>query len=346
MRKFHVVALALSFALVATGCPKKGGKKPDPKQGTATKPVKKPKKTPKGPNALPEDKAWASGQVEGVALEVKTELVVPGLRGAGKASDAPSTAMTQTMHVTGGRGRIIETTEKGYIPKGTELRYNEETKKYVLADPAKKQYWTMTGSQLGNVMEGGPELKRSDFDIKITDTKEKAKIAGFDTVKTEAEISFKWNVKTKGGDKSGKIKVKLGIWHSADAKLGDKQGDTLIALMAIPFQDAASQKVVDALKKRIKFPVKWAMEFIQEGGKKEKGEAFPKLVSTATKVEVKKLNKADFAWPPAGYKPATGPYTFGEGGQTVGEDVLGALPVKKGKAPKGVEPVEGKKKGT
>ncbi len=343
MRRFTLVALVASMSLVMVGCPKKG--KDPGKTGKPSKKVNKPKPKPKAksPNALPADKAWASGNTKGVTLEVKTELKVPGLTGDQKAKDAPpATAMTQTMHVTDGRGVVVETTEKGHIPKGTELRYNAATKKYVLADPAKKQFWAMTGSQLGNVMEGGPELKRSNFAVTITDTKDKAKIAGFDCVKSNAEIAFDWKVKTKSGAKTGKIKVKLELWHTADAKLNDKWGDTLIALMAIPFQDKDSQKVVDELNKTIKFPVKWAMEFVQEGGKKEKGESFPKLVTTATKVEVKDLPKNAFQWPPDGYKPAMGPYTFGEGGQTLGEGDLGKLPAKEGKKPEGVEPVDGK----
>ena len=343
MRRFTVVALAASLALVATGCPKKKKKDPVKGKGPGTAKADKPKPKPKSPNALPADKAWASGKTKGVTLMVKTELKVPGLTGDAKAKDAPpASAMTQTMHVTDGRGVVVETTEKGHIPKGTELRYNAATKKYVLADPAKKQYWAMTGSQLGNVMEGGPELKRSNFAIKITDTKEKAKVAGFDTIKSDAEISFDWKVKTKTGEKTGKIKVKLALWHTADAKLNDKWGDTLIALMAIPFQDKDSEKVVNELKAKIKFPVKWAMEFVQEGAKQEKGESFPKLVTTATKVELKELDKAAFQWPPANYKPAMGPYTFGEGGQTLGEGDLGKLPAKEGKKPAGVEPVDGK----
>lgn len=344
MRRFQIVALAVSLALVA-GCPPKKKKTDDPGKGTAKvdKPVKKPVKKPAGPNALPADKEWTTGQVDGVALDVVTTLVVPGLK-VDKKAGGPTTAMSQTMHVTDGRGRIVETTENGHIPKGTELRYNATTKKYVLADPAKKQYWAMTGSQLSNVMEGGPELKRENFTVTVSDTKDKEKVADFDTIKSDAVISFDWKVKTKDGDKSGKIKVKLAIWHSADAKLKDGWGDTLIALMAIPFQDAASQKVVDELKKKIKFPVKWAMEFIQEGGTQQKGEAFPKLVSTASKVEIKKLDKASFAWPPAGYAPAMGPYTFGEGGQTASEGDLAKLPAGKGKAPKNVEPVDSKDK--
>ncbi len=342
MRRFYVVALAVSFALVATGCPKK--KSPAKKPGTGTAKATKPKpKEVKSPNALPADKAWATGKTKGVTLAVKTELKVAGMVVGKKAKDAPPTnAMTQIMHVTEGRGVVIETTENGPIPKGTELRYSAVAKKYVLADPAKKQYWAMTGSQLGNVMEGGPELTRSNFAITVTDTKEKAKIAGFDTVRSDAIISFDWKVKTKKGDKKGKIKVKLALWHSADAKLSDAWGDSLISLMAIPFQDVDSQKVVDELKKKIKFPVKWAMEFVQEGGKQEKGESFPKLVTTATKIEVTDLDKSAFQWPPVAYKPAMGPYTFGEGGQTMGEGDLGKLPAKEGKKPAGVEPVDGK----
>lgn len=345
MRRFFVVPVALSLALAVTGCPQK---KKDPAKGKAKvtdkkTDVKKTAPPPKkaNPNALPADTAWTSGNTKGAALELETKLDVPGLKGEGKKG-AADTAMTQTMWVTEGRGRVIFTTAKSYIPENTELRYNDATKKYVLADPAKKNYWAMTGSQLGNTLEGGPELKRSNYNVTVTDTKDKAKIAGFDAIKSDCVISFDYSVKMKSGEKSGKVTVNLAIWHSADAKLADAWGDTMLALLAIPFQDAEGQKVVDELKKKIKFPVKWAMEFKQEGDKQEKGEAFPKLVTAATKIEVKDLEKSGFAWPPAGFEPAAGPYTFGEGGQTATEDDLKKLPAKEGTPPKNVEPVDSK----
>ena len=348
MRRLYVAALAMSVALVVTGCPKEPKKEPaksptvadTPKAADTPKTPAAPKPTA-SPNTLPADGAWATGAAKGAALELETRLEVPGLKAKEDKAGAAS-VMTQTMWVTTGRGRVIFTTAKSYIPENTELRYNAEKKRYVLADPAKKTYWAMSGSELGNTLEGGPSLKRSGYSLKVTDSKEKAKVAGVDTVRSDAEIAFDWTVKTKAGDKSGKIKVRLAIWHSADAKLDEKWGDTMISLLAFPFQDAEGQKIVDELKGKIKFPVKWAMEFIQEGGKQEKGEAFPKLVTTATKLEIKELDKAGFAWPPAGFGPAAGPYTFSEGGQTATEDDLKKLPAKAGKAPKGVEPVDGK----
>lgn len=339
MRRIYGLVMTLSLALVVTGCPEKKKAKPaDPGKTPAVK-KETPKSAAANPNTLPEDKAWATGKLKGVTLAVKTELVIPGM---GDAKAAPATAMTQTMEVVEGRGRATETTEKGHIPKGTELRYNAVAKKYVMTDPAKKMYWAMTGSQLANVMEGGPELKRSNYVVKITEGKEKEKVAGYDATKVNAEISFDWEVKSKDGPKKGKIKVNLGIWHTADAKFNEKWGDTLIALMAIPFQDKDSQKVVNDLNKAVKFPVKWEMEFVQEGAKQEKGESFPKLVSTATKIDIGEIDKASFQWPPAGFNPATGPYTFGEGGQTATEDDLGKLPAKEGTPPKNVEPVDDK----
>jgi len=339
MRRLHVVVFAVGLALVATGCPPKkngGGKKP----GTSTKPVTKPTKKPtQNPNALPEDKAWAAGKVQGASVELETRVDVKGMGGKGGA-----VMMTQTMWVTDDRGKVVFTTEKSEIPKGTELRYNGTAKKYVLADPGKKMYWSMTGGQLGNLLEGGPEMTRSNYTIKVTETKEKAKVAGLDTIKSDVELGFEWKVKAKD-EKSGKIMVKMAIWHTADAKYKEGWGDTMIALLSIPFQDAAGQAVVDELKKKIKFPVKWTMEVTQQGkakDAKEKNEAL-KLVMTATKVEVAELDKAGFAWPPAGFAPATGPYQFadglGGGNAAIDKDAAGKLPAKKGKKPANVEPV-------
>ena len=95
--------------------------------------------------------------------------------------------------------------------------------------------------------------------------------------------------------------------------------------------------MVDTLKTKVKFPVKWAMEVINEGAKKEDGEQNPKLVTIATSVEVKEVDKAGLAYPPAGFAAATGPYVFGDGKQTATEDLLGKVPPKPGKPPKDVD---------
>jgi predicted small lipoprotein YifL len=343
MRRSTLIVMAACLALAVTGCKKKGPAKDPSKKPADTKNGKKPDKKPDkkpaaGPNALPVDKAWASGKIKGAALELATRVEIPGMKGVKDAGGGNTE--TQMIWVTAGRGRIIFTTKKSYVPENTELRYNADKKKYVLTHPVKKEYWAMTGGQLGNTLEGGPELKRSAYKVEIKDTDKKAKIADIDTKLTNASIAFDWKVKTKSGEKSGKMNVKLSIWHSGDKKFDAKWGDTLMSLLAIPFQDKEGQAIVDQLNKKVGFPVKWAMEFVQEGGKKEKGESYPKLITTASKVEVKELDKAGFAWPPAGLKPAGGPYTFGDGGQTMGEDDLKKLPAKKGKKPKNVEPVK------
>ncbi|MBW2734103.1 MAG: hypothetical protein JRH20_17075, partial [Deltaproteobacteria bacterium] len=145
---------------------------------------------------LPADTAWASGNTKGAALELETRLDVPGLQGEGKTGPAAS-AMTQTMWVTKERGRVIFTTKDSYIPENTELRYNDAKKMYVLADAAKKSYWAMTGAQLGNTLEGGPQLTRENYKLTVVDTKEKATIAGFEAIKSDAEISFDYKVKER-----------------------------------------------------------------------------------------------------------------------------------------------------
>jgi hypothetical protein len=241
------------------------------------------------------------------------------------------------MIVSDERGRMVFTNEDSYIPKGTELRYKPGDK-YVLADPTKKQYWVMTGGELGNLLEGGPGMMRSDYAISITETKEKETVAGIEAVRSDAAIGFAWSVKTKSGDKSGKIKVNLAIWHSADPKFKEPWGKMMIDFLAVPFQDPQGQKVVDELKSKIKFPVKWAMEVINEGAKLEAGEKPPKLVTSALSVDVKDVPRADLSYPPPGLTLAAGPYVFGAGGQTAPEEILAKLPAKKGTPPKDVEP--------
>lgn len=337
MCRVRAVALLAAVSLLGA-CPKKKPAEPAEPAGRGTE---EPAQPAAGPG-LAADKDYAAGDVQAAVLELETKLDIPGFGDQAAADEAVKQAqaastLTQTMQIADQRGRMIFTNEDSYIPKDTELRYKPGDK-YVLADPGKKQYWVMTGGELGNLLEGGPGMSRSDYAISITDTKEQQTVAGIEAVRSDAQIGFAWAVKTKSGDKSGKIKVNLSIWHSADAKFKEPWAKMMIDFLAVPFQDPAGQKVVDELKSKIKFPVKWAMEVINEGNKLEQGEQPPKLVTAALSVEIKDVPRANLAYPPAGFTFAAGPYTFGEGGQTIDEEILGKLPAKKGTPPKNVEP--------
>lgn len=345
MHRIRLVALLAAVAMLG-GCPKK---KPDESptpnaQGGATQEPAK----PAAPQGLAADKDFATGTVQAAVLDLETKLDVPGFGDSAPADEAVKKAqaastLKQSMQIADDRGRMVFTNEDSYIPKGTELRYKPGDK-YVLADPAKKSYWAMTGGELGNLLEGGPGMVRSDYTIAVTDSKEKETVAGIEAVRSDAQIGFGWNVKTKTGDKSGKIKVNLSIWHSADPKFKEPWAKMMIDFLAVPFQDPAGQKVVDELKSKVKFPVKWSMEVINEGSKLEKDEKPPKLVTAALSVDIKDVPRVDLAYPPAGFALATGPYTFGEGGQTATEEILAKLPAKQGTPPKDVEPPTDDKK--
>jgi len=342
MKTLHVLAALLSLAVLAAGCPKKGEETKDEKKQVVQKPAKE-----LAPGALPADTEYASGNVSALAMEVQTKLDVAmtaGDKADGELKKAQEASVTtQTMTVSDDRGKLVFTTPDFYVPMGTELRYNPARKKYVLADPSKKQYWSMSGSEIGNLLEGGPAMTRTNYEIKITDTTEKETVAGYDAVKSDALLGFDWTVKTKTGEKKGKVKVKLAIWHSADAKLKEAWGDMMVDFLTVPFQDEGGQKVVAELKSKIKFPLKWAMEVENGGQAKEKGDQAPKLVTTAQKVDIKDVPKAELASPPAGLEPAVGPYEFGQGGQTAKDELLGKLPAKKGEPPKDVKAPEEKK---
>jgi hypothetical protein len=350
MKTLHVLVAMVSLALLVTGCPKKedpAAKKEDP---IKTEPGKTEpgKKEQPAPGALAADADYASGNISAAVMEVQTKLDVANMGPEGTPGEDVKKAQegsvtSQVLTVSDARGKMLFDTPDFYVPKGTELRYNPAHKKYVLADPAKKQYWAMTGSEIGNLLEGGPSMTRSNYTIAVKATEDKETIAGFETVKSDVELGFDWTVKTKSGEKKGKVKVKLAIWHSADAKLKEPWGKMMVDFLTVPFQDDAGQKVVDELKSKVKFPVKWAMEVMNEGQAKEKGESHPKLVTVAQKLEVKDVAKADLAAPPAGFAAATGPYEFGEGGQTAKDDLLGKIPAKKGTPPKDVKAPEEKK---
>lgn len=334
MKTLHTVVSLMSLALLVCGCPKKAPETRGDKKQAA----------PEKPGALPADSEYASGTTPAVVMEVQTRLDVD-IAPEGQVDEEVKKAQaasvtTQTMTVSEQRGKLVFTTEDFYVPKGTELRYSPASKRYVLADAAKKQYWAMTGSEIGNLLEGGPSMTRSHYDIKISDAQEKETIAGYEAQKSDALLSFDWAVKTKSGEKKGKVKVKLAIWHSGDARLKESWGDTMVDFLTVPFQDEGGQNIVGELKSKIRFPLKWVMEVDNEGQPREKGDQAPRLVTVAQKVEIKNVPRSELASPPAGFAPASGPYEFGEGGQTAKEELLGKLPARKGAPPESAPPAK------
>jgi len=339
MKRACVLSALAAVLLLVAGCPKKPEQKPEPKE-PITEPGKKPEPAP---GALAPDKEYASGKAQVAKLEVETRVDVPNMGPEGKVDDDVKTAqansvIAQTMVVSDERGKMVFATDNFYVPRGTELRYNPQLKKYVLTDPGKKAYWAMTGAEIGNLLEGGPTMRRTGYAIKITDSQDKETIAGVEAVRSDALLSFNWAVTTKSGEKKGTTKVKLAIWHSADAKLKEGWGKMMVDFLTVPFQDAEGQKVVDELKSKIKFPVKWSMEVDNEGQTRDKEDVNPKLLTVAKTLDVVEMDRSALAAPPQGFASATGPYEFGSGGQTVSEDLLGKIPAKKGAPPKNVEP--------
>lgn len=334
MRRLHALhaVAALVILCLAAGCPERPKKDPIPKPGPA--PKEQPKTKPKAP-PLPADGAYATGNVQAAVMEVLTTLDVPGLLTANKKPSSES----QTLVVTDDRGKMVFSTDNLPVPKGTELRYNPVHKKYVLADPKKKLYWALTGGEVGSLLEGGPKTERSGYTIEVKDVKGKAvTIAGVKARQSDAQISLQGSFPTKDGKKTSKIKIKLSIWHTEDAKYKPAWGKMMVDFLTVPFQGAEGQKVVDKLKETIKFPVKWSMEVLNESRK----DAKPfKMVTVAQKLEAKEVPKADLASPPAGYAVADERYNeWGEGGQTVGEEILGKIPAGKGKPPTKTEPTK------
>lgn len=335
MRRLHALpAVAVLVILCfAMGCKNPPKKDPPPKSGPDPKEQPKPK--PKPP-PLPADGEYASGKVQAAVMDVLTTLDVPGLLGGGKKASTES----QTLTVTDDRGKMVFTTADLYVPKGTELRYNPAHKKYVLADPGKKLYWALTGAEVGSLLEGGPKTVRTNYTIEVKEVPGKGKtIAGVKVKRSDAQIGFEWSAPTKDGQKTGKLKVKLSIWHSEDKKLKAPWGKMMMDFLTVPFQGTGGQVVINKLKETITFPVKWSMEVLNAS---KKGAKPFKMVTVAQKLEVKEIPKADLASPPAGFAASADRYNeWGEGGQTVSEEILGKIPAKKGKAPgKKTEPAK------
>lgn len=330
-----VLPALLLPALLVVGCKRKPT---EPQRHTPA--VKKTIPSKPKPEALPEDKAYGSGAVQAAVVKLQTMVQVPGMEPA-KDETAPvrkareSSVLNQDVLVSDDRGKAVFTTDNYYIPRGTELRYNPGQKQYVLCDPDKKTYWAMTGSEVGNLLEGGPTVTRINYTLDIKDSEEKQTIAGVEAMLSNAELGFDWSVKTRTGSKKGNLKVKLAIWHSKDGKLKPAWGQMMVDFLTMPFQDTEGQKVVAQLKQRISFPVQWIMEVIEQGPDKQvkQDRAPPKLTTLAQTLEIKEIPRPQLASPPAGYGPASGPYEFAEGGQTVSPSVLSQIPSRPGKPP-------------
>jgi len=164
---------AARAGLGGDGCPKenKDQKKETPTAG------KDEKKQP-GPGALPADADYVSGNVAAAVMEVQTKLDVAGMGPEGEpgaeVKKAQESSVTNPDHRRQREPRQDGVQHAGLLrAEGTELRYNPAHKKYVLADTTKKQYWAMTGAEIGNLLEGGPSMTRANYTIKVTPTEEK-----------------------------------------------------------------------------------------------------------------------------------------------------------------------------
>lgn len=288
--------------------------------------------------APPEDTAYKNGQVLAATIEMHTKVDVPGLIPEGTMSEELKKAIEksttkQVLTVSEDRGKITFATEDFLVPLGSELRYQPAQKKYVLTEPQKKIFWVMSGAEIGNLLEGGPQIKREGYSLKITDTAEKEQIAGYETVRTNAELGFAWSSKTKDSERKGKVQVLLSIWHSADAKFKPAWGELMVDLLSVPFQDEEGRKIVDQIKGRVKFPLKWSMEMREVGGRGKRGDLPPKLITTARQVQIAEVERLALAYPPLGASSATTPYEFGQDGQTVPAEVLSQIPAQPGQPP-------------
>lgn len=346
MRSIAPTLALVSLGLCSIACKDKA-KTADKTPPNASKSASTAKKaTPLNP-----DKTFAAGTIAGATMTLETTLQVPGLTGpatAVKTPAAPKTegasAFSQAMAVADGRGKMIFTTGASYLAQGTELRYHAPSKKYLLATPTPKIYWTFSGPEVGNLLEGGPRMSRKNYAIQITETKDRQQVVGYETQRSDVALSFDYSVKIKSGEKKGKIAVKLAIWHSQDKKLKEAWGDLMVDYLTFPFQDGEGEGVVTTLKKKLGFPLRWKMEVKTEdaqiegqpktGGASEDERVPPTLVTTVKTLAVANINRAELAFPPLGYTAATGPFQFGEDGQTVSEATLANLPPEPGEAPK------------
>jgi len=327
----RALPLLLALSALATG-----GCKENPAPAPAPAP------SSSGQRALGVDRAYARGKVKGVVVEMETRLEVPGLALTGKEPEVvrrarEASAVRQRFTITAHRGCLTFLNKDLHVPRGTELRLNPGLGGYLLADPVKKVYWVLGGAELGNLLEGGPAVTRTGFSIKITDSKgEQEPVAGYEVKRTDAVITFRGALPLGGGERrEAEMTAHLAIWHTGHKGLDPAWGAMMMDFLTFPFQGKEGRDAVDRLKKRIRFPVKWEMALVERSARARARGKPARLVSRARSVTVTEVDRAALAVPPAGYAPASGPYTFGEGGQTVSPEVLSKIPALQGPGPGG-----------
>jgi hypothetical protein len=258
-------------------------------------------------------------------MDVEIKLDVPGLND-GAAKEVEDAPLRERLVVDDEGGKIVFLSETSPVPAGTELRYNAERSQYALTDPKTHQYWLLSGAEVGSLFEGGPTLKRTHYSIRFNEQPETARIAGFVARRTDATVACDWSVHSRRGTQAGAISLTLAIWHSADPRLSSRWGDVMVDLLTYPLRDSEGARVLDELKAKIGFPLQVAME-----GKQTRSPAAgeqhtpPKIVTTATRVELTTMARGDLALLPAGFTQAKAPYEFAKDSELLGPDMLGKL---------------------
>ncbi len=354
----RLIILIALVALAVPGCKKKDA----PSKGKATRPAKAAKDrpgepgkgapskdnpgAPPGVRAVPPDNEFAKGKAKAASLELKTTMEIPDPGGKPTTDDEVLQAMerssiNQNMLINGERGKLIFNTAGWYVPEGTEVRYLPAKKQYMLVHMGDRNYWTMNGSELGNFLEGGPAVERTDYLVEFLPTdSDVLNVLDFKAEHTEGELSFDWKVKLKSGLRTGRVRISLSILHTRDKRLPAAWKNTFIDFLTLPFQGQAGAAAMAKIKAKIGFPLRWKMQVVNESQTKKKEDVPITLNTQVILLKIKDVDRRELAYPPEGCNPAHEPFKFKEGGQSVSEKVLAKLPARKGTAPKELEPVQ------
>lgn len=226
------------------------------------------------------------------------------------------------------------------VPRGSELRYHPAQRSYIFIDSKQARYWKLPAKRVGAFLAGNLDQSRSNFAIVLQVKGKGPKIAGYDTERIDATISFDWQFRQRDGLKRGKSKIALTIWHSTDPRLSERWGDTLVDFLAMPFADDGADAVIAKLKHAVHFPLQLSTrtETSQKNqraptDKTEQPDTPPLFITSASAIEQRKVPRARLAFPPSEIRPASGPYRFDVGGQLVDPKVLSRLPPQPGPKP-------------
>ena len=269
--------------------------------------------------------------ISGLRLKLRTDLRAPFLRASAPGDDLSlrdarqRPVFTQDVTLSAEGVRVVSTTLDSYLPPNTEIRYHAALRRYALLDPKSRRYWELTPRQLSELLEGGPNILRDDYKMRVSPAVAAEAVAGYPVQRSDAQLNVRWRLNGPRAEVSGRSTISLRVWHCADRRFRRDWTTNLFDFLTLPLQGEAAEASLKRLRQQLGFPLRWALSIRNEG---DRGSKLPAtLATTVTRVEfVSRLPIDHLIWPPRGYHRATEPYRIEAGGQTATPELLSKIP--------------------